>query len=96
MAQLCVIHKHWVTLKPYLVALGIFAGSRVIVFLAMVFSSKFVERAVGEIFNDVTPQWYRHLLHWDSAWYLRIATEGYSYNGNNDQLQQPVVFYPFY
>jgi hypothetical protein len=63
--------------------------------MAVVFSSKFVQRVPGDIFTDVTPRWYRYLLRWDAGWYLKIAREGYSYNGN-DLTQQPVVFYPLY
>ena len=81
--------------RSYFVALLILLGSRLIVGLAVLFSSKFVQRVPGDIFTDVTPRWYRYLLHWDAGWYLKIAREGYSYNGN-DLTQQPVVFYPLY
>lgn len=63
--------------------------------LAVVFSSTFVSRSPGDIFTDVTPRWYRYLLRWDAGWYLKIATEGYSYNGDN-LVQQSVVFFPLY
>lgn len=63
--------------------------------LAFVFSSTFVKRSVGDIFTDLTPRWYRYLLRWDAGWYLKIATEGYTYNGD-DTVQQSVVFYPLY
>jgi len=66
-----------------------------IVALAFVFSSKFVQPASGKFSTEFTPRWYRYLLRWDSGWYLKIAHEGYSYNGN-DLTQQPVVFYPLY
>ena len=81
--------------RSYFAALLILAGSRLIVALAIVFSSKFVQRVPGEIFTDVTPRWYRYLLRWDAGWYLKIAREGYTYNGDN-LVQQPVVFYPLY
>lgn len=83
------------TRRTYLAALLILLSSRLIVALAVVFSSKFVQRAPGEIFTDVTPRWYRYLLRWDAGWYLKIAREGYAYNGA-DLVQQPVVFYPLY
>lgn len=79
----------------YAPILAILICSRLVVLLAMVFSSAFVQRPGGEIFKDVTPGWYRFLLRWDAGWYLKIATEGYSYNGDN-MVQQPVVFYPLY
>lgn len=81
-------------IRSYFSALLILFTSRLIVALALVFSAKFVRR-VGDIFPDVTPRWYRYLLRWDATWYLKIASEGYSYNGN-DLVQQSVVFYPLY
>jgi len=88
------VRQWWRVNRSYSPALLILFTSRLIVALAIVFSSKFVRR-VGDIFPDVTPRWYRYLLRWDGAWYLKIASEGYSYNGN-DLVQQPVVFYPLY
>jgi hypothetical protein len=79
----------------YLPVIIILISSRLIVLLSMVFSSTFVQRPNGEIFKDLTPRWYRYFLRWDAGWYLKIVTEGYSYNGDNT-VQQPVVFYPFY
>jgi Gpi18-like mannosyltransferase len=88
--------RQWLRAQhSYFVALLILLGSRLIVGLAVLFSSKFVQRVPGDIFTDVTPRWYRYLLRWDAGWYLKIAREGYSYNGN-DLTQQPVVFYPLY
>lgn len=63
--------------------------------MSIAFSSTFVQRPAGDIFRDVTPRWYRYLLRWDAGWYLKIATEGYTYNGD-DTVQQPIVFYPLY
>ena len=88
--------RQWIRAQRlYLAALLILFISRLIVALAIVFSSKFVQRVPGDIFTDVTPRWYRYLLRWDAGWYLKIAREGYAYNGN-DLVQQPVVFYPLY
>jgi len=93
--NLSSLRQWWRTNKPYFAVLLILVSSRLIVALAIVFSSKFVQRPSGYIFTDVTPRWYRYLLRWDAGWYLQIAREGYSYNGN-DLVQQPVVFYPLY
>lgn len=79
----------------YMAAVAIFAGSRLVVLLAIAFSSRFVTKLSGDDFWDATPAWYRYLLRYDSAWYLMIASEGYSYNGN-DLVYHPVVFYPLY
>lgn len=80
---------------PYVSMMAILICSRLVVLLALVFSSKFVQRSAGDIFTDLTPRWYRYLLRWDAGWYLKIATEGYSYNGDN-LVQQSIVFYPLY
>src|SRR5260370_24463025 len=79
----------------YFAALLIFLVSRLIVALAIFFSANCVTRVPGDIFTDVAPRWYRYLLRWDAGWYLKIAREGYTYNGN-DLVQQPVVFFPLY
>lgn len=34
------------------------------------------------------------LVHWDSVWYLRVASEGYSFNGFNNPSN--IVFFPLY
>src|SRR5438094_4185394 len=89
------VRHSWRGYGPYLRALLILLGSRLMVAQAIVFSSRFVQRAPGDVFTDVTPRWYRYLLRWDAGWYLRIARQGYAYNGDN-LVQQPVVFYPLY
>src|SRR5260370_16965577 len=88
------VRQWWQVNRSYVAALLILCTSRLIVALAFVFSAKFVRR-VGEIFPDVTPRWYRYLLRWDAAWYLKIAGEGYSYDGN-DLVQQSMAFPPLY
>ena len=92
--KLKYVRQWWKVNRSYFSALLILFTSRLIVALAFVFSAKFVRR-VGEIFPDVTPRWYRYLLRWDGAWYLKIASEGYSYNGN-DLVQQSMAFPPLY
>lgn len=85
----------WRASRSYFTALLIFLVSRLIIALAIFFSANFVTRVPGDIFTDVTPRWYRYLLRWDAGWYLKIAREGYTYNGN-DMVQQPVPFFPLY
>src|SRR5712692_6144418 len=85
----------WQVNRSYFAALLILFTSRLIVALAFVFSAKYVRR-VGEIFPDVTPRWYRYLLRWDGAWYLKIASEGYSSYNGNDLVQQSMAFPPLY
>jgi len=92
-----LIHaRQWWKVNPsYFWALLILFTSRLIVALAIIFSSKFVPR-VGQIFPDVTPRWYRYLLRWDASWYLKIAGEGYSSYNGNDLVQQSMAFPPLY
>ena len=92
-----LIHaRQWWKVNPsYFWALLILFTSRLIVALAIIFSSKFVRR-VGQIFPDVTPRWYRYLLRWDASWYLKIAGEGYSSYNGNDLVQQSMAFPPLY
>jgi Gpi18-like mannosyltransferase len=88
--------RSWRKVNPsYFWALLILFTSRLIVALAIIFSSKFVRR-VGQIFPDVTPRWYRYLLRWDASWYLKIAGEGYSSYNGNDLVQQSMAFPPLY
>jgi hypothetical protein len=79
--------------RPYLQALTIFVGSRLMVALAV---------AVGRIYiplgNDTWnagPRWYHRLLRWDSEWYQLIAAQGYAFNGDVGE-RQTVAFYPLY
>src|SRR5262245_60301663 len=85
------VHKRWQTYNPYLVALAIYASSRLVVVWAVYIAARFVLPA----FEDPTTTWYDYLLRWDSNWYAQILNEGYKYNGD-DLVQQPVVFYPLY
>jgi Gpi18-like mannosyltransferase len=77
----------------YLAALAIYLGSRLVVFLGVVFGKTYI--VLG---NDTWlggERWYHRLLRWDSQWYKIIASEGYTYNGDAGQTQS-VVFYPLY
>jgi Gpi18-like mannosyltransferase len=63
--------------------------------LAIAFSSSFIPQKSGSEYWNISSAWYRHLLRYDSGWYIRIASEGYTYD-DTTLLQFPVVFYPFY
>src|SRR5947209_6570650 len=80
--------------RAYLYALAILVGSRLVLFLALIFSVRFIPpspMAAGE----ANLLWYQYLLRWDGGWYLQILRDGYSYNGN-DLVQQSVNFNPLY
>jgi Gpi18-like mannosyltransferase len=80
---------------PYLAAFLIFMSSRVVMLLAIVFSHSFIPQNSGGEYWNLGLSWYRYLLRYDSGWYWKIASEGYTYNGD-DLVQQSVVFYPLY
>ncbi|MBX9709601.1 MAG: hypothetical protein K2X60_01050 [Xanthobacteraceae bacterium] len=82
--------NNWI---PYLKAAAIFLSSRIVILLAVPFSKIYIP--LGTDAWVAGPNWYHHLLRWDSEWYNLIATEGYRYNGNPNDLQT-VVFYPLY
>ena len=79
----------------YVIALLTFIGSRLILLFAISFSAKFIPQKSGGEYWNVGPSWIKYLLRYDSGWYLKIAVEGYTYDGDN-LIQQPVVFYPLY
>src|SRR5215472_7462624 len=95
--MLMSVQERWRTYSPYLVALAIFASSRLVVVWAMFMAAHIVLPSgypeAAEF--DLGSSWYRYLLRWDSAWYVTILNEGYKYNGN-DSVFQSVVFYPLY
>lgn len=78
---------------PYCWVIFIFACSRVVVALGLVFSHKYLP-IYPEVWS-AGPAWYHQLLQWDSEWYFKIVTEGYRYNGD-PAIQQNIVFYPLY
>jgi hypothetical protein len=78
---------------PYCWALLIFACSRLVVALGLVFSEKYLTSSIERW--TAGPRWYHQLLQWDSEWYFRIVTDGYQYNGD-PTIQQSIVFYPLF
>lgn len=78
---------------PYCWVIFIFACSRLVVALGLVFSQKYLP-IWPEVWS-AGPYWYHQLLQWDSEWYFKIVTEGYRYNGD-PTIQQNIVFYPLY
>ena len=87
--------RRWRSYTKHLAPLLVFISSRLVVILGIGFSANFVPQNSHGAFWNVGPAWCRYLLRFDTGWYLRIAREGYSYNGN-DLIEQPVVFYPLY
>jgi Gpi18-like mannosyltransferase len=83
-------HCSWI---PYGWAISIFACSRLVVALGLVFSEKYLTSSIERW--SAGPLWYHQLLQWDSEWYFKIVTDGYQYNGDQT-VQQNIVFYPLF
>ncbi|MHB8383358.1 MAG: mannosyltransferase family protein [Candidatus Binataceae bacterium] len=82
-------------IPEYAAAIAIFVASRVIVFLAILFSIRFIPtNHVLSAVADDSSIWH-HLLRWDSNWYLAIARGGYHYVPDSS-VQQSVAFFPLY
>jgi Gpi18-like mannosyltransferase len=79
----------------YLSVFLIFVSSRLLILLAIAFSSSFIPQKDGSEYWNISTAWYRYLLRYDSGWYLKIMWDGYTYN-NDDLSQSSVVFYPLY
>ncbi len=74
--------------------------SRLIVFLAVVSSPRFVSvRFIPPSYfagaSDESSALWHYLLRWDSGWYLAIIRGGYHYLPNSS-MQQTVAFFPLY
>jgi Gpi18-like mannosyltransferase len=82
--------RSWI---PYCWAISIFACSRLVVALGLVFSQKYLTSSIERW--SAGPLWYHQLLQWDSEWYFKIVTDGYQYNGD-PTVQQNIVFYPLF
>ena len=85
----------WPFDKADLRALVIFAGSRLIMLLAIYFAAMFVQQNPAGEFWNANDRWYHYLLRYDSGWFMKISEHGYTYNGD-DLIEQPVVFFPLY
>jgi Gpi18-like mannosyltransferase len=82
--------RSWI---PYCWAISIFACSRLVVALGLVFSQKYLTSSIEHW--SAGPLWYHQLLQWDSEWYFKIVKDGYQYNGD-PTVQQNIVFYPLF
>jgi 4-amino-4-deoxy-L-arabinose transferase-like glycosyltransferase len=87
------LRQRLAAITPYLQALSIYLGSRLLVALAVSFGKIYIP--LGNDSWSAGPAWYHRLLRWDSEWYSLIATQGYAFNGDAGE-RQTVVFYPLY
>jgi hypothetical protein len=79
-----------VTTDPLATPLSVFFGSRIALYVLVLF---FVGFFPGE--PDEKPNFIEAFSQWDGAWYLSIATDGYQWPGSSD-VQSNVVFFPLY
>jgi len=73
----------------------VFFLSRIVIFSAMAMSPWFITPATGPAFWNLDNPILRPLFRWDTGWYMSIANEGYSYDGN-PRRQQNIAFFPIY
>ena len=79
-----------VTTDPLATPLSVFFGSRIALYILVLF---FVGFFPGK--PDEKPNFIEAFSQWDGAWYLSIATGGYQWPGSPD-VQSNVVFFPLY
>jgi hypothetical protein len=79
-----------VTTDPLATPLSIFFGSRIALYVLVLF---FVGFFPGE--PNEKPNFIEAFSQWDGAWYLSIATDGYQWPGSLD-IQSNVAFFPLY
>lgn len=89
--------RAWARIRPdrrfFLVALGIYLGSRLLMAAAIVYANANVPQRPG--FGQVPGAWLGSLVRFDAGWYLKIASGGYVYNGD-PTIEQNVAFFPLY
>ncbi len=76
--------------EPWATPLSVFFGSRVALYILVLFFAGFFPGKPGE-----KPGFIEAFSQWDGAWYLSIATDGYRWPGNPD-VQSNVGFFPLY
>lgn len=79
-----------VTTEPLVTPLSVFFGSRIALYILVLFFAGFFP---GK--PDEKPNFIEAFSQWDGAWYLSIATDGYQWPGNTE-VQSNVVFFPLY
>ena len=78
----------------YLQAWAIFLASRLLMAAATWYGIHYAPQTQPGFWH-AAHAWCPYLLRFDSAWYVRILREGYSFNGNAAE-QQKVAFFPLY
>lgn len=73
----------------------VFLLSRLLIFSAMAVSPWFLAPVTGPGKWNLQHPLLRPLFRWDAGWYLSIARNGYSYDGNLGR-QQNIAFFPLY
>ena len=76
-------------------ALIVFAASRAVILTAILFATAHMSSSGIPGTWNASTGWWHWLLRWDSGYYLSIAQNGYTYDGNPAHFQS-VVFFPGY
>jgi hypothetical protein len=79
-----------VTTDPLATPLSVFFGSRIALYVLVLFFVGFFPGEPAE-----KPNFIEAFSQWDGAWYLSIATDGYQWPGSLD-IQSNVAFFPLY
>ncbi|MCZ8315858.1 mannosyltransferase family protein [Phreatobacter sp.] len=78
---------------PVATALLVFAASRVVVWLGVIFADVVIAPRTGPGLWNVGEYWFHRLLRWDAGWYMRIVNQGYRV-GATPQAEGSIVFFP--
>ncbi len=78
---------------PVATAILIFAASRVVVWLGVIFADLVIAPNSGPRLWNVGEFWFHRLLRWDAGWYMRIVREGYAV-GATPQAEASIAFFP--
>ncbi|PTM50440.1 mannosyltransferase family protein [Phreatobacter oligotrophus] len=78
---------------PVATAILIFAASRVVVWLGVIFADIVIAPRTGPGLWSVGEYWFHRLLRWDAGWYMSIVREGYRV-GATPQAEASIVFFP--
>jgi hypothetical protein len=82
-------------IPEYAAAAAIFAVSRLIVFLAILFAVRFIPSNIPGAWNDGVTIWH-YLLRWDSEWYVSIMRVGYRSLPDSSVPPSTIKFFPLY
>jgi hypothetical protein len=78
---------------PVMVAVAIYAASRLIVILGIGLADLVAVERIGPEYWHIGDWWYHRLLRWDAGWYRQIAISGYDVSAD-PKVGASIAFYP--